>query len=205
MTRIVAGSAGGRRIDVPAAGTRPTSERVREALFGRLEHYGVIADARVLDLCAGSGALGLEAASRGATDVTLVDASRRATRVCDANIRALGLRGVRSATAKVEAFLAGPAGAPVDLVMLDPPYDVDEATLAAMLAPLPRRQDPWLAPDAVVVVERSSRSPEPSWPAGLRRFSTRKYGETTLWFAEPDDGAPSNDDGAAADAEPAAH
>ncbi|SDN49911.1 16S rRNA (guanine966-N2)-methyltransferase [Actinomyces ruminicola] len=198
MTRIVAGSVGGRRIDVPAGGTRPTSERVREALFGRLEHYGVVGDARVLDLCAGSGALGLEAASRGATDVTLVDASRRATRVCDANIRALGLRGVRSVTAKVEAFLSGAAGAPVDLVLLDPPYDVDETTLAAMLAPLPRRQDPWLAAGAVVVVERSSRSPEPSWPVGLRRFSTRKYGETTLWFAEPDD------DGATSGEEPAA-
>ncbi|MBE6481364.1 MAG: 16S rRNA (guanine(966)-N(2))-methyltransferase RsmD [Actinomyces ruminicola] len=201
MTRIVAGSAGGRRIDVPAGGTRPTSERVREALFGRLEHYGVIDGARVLDLCAGSGALGLEAASRGATDVTLVDASRRATRVCDANIRALGLRGVRSATAKAEAFLAGAAGAPVDLVLLDPPYDVDETTLAAMLAPLPRRQDPWLAPGAVVVVERSSRSPEPKWPAGLRCFSTRKYGETTLWFAEPDDDAAIETDAA----EPTAH
>ncbi|MDO4899539.1 16S rRNA (guanine(966)-N(2))-methyltransferase RsmD [Actinomyces sp.] len=200
MTRIVAGSAGGRRIDVPVGGTRPTSERVREALFGRLEHYGVIDGARVLDLCAGSGALGLEAASRGATDVTLVDASRRATRVCDANARALGLHGVRSATAKVEAFLAGAAGAPVDLVVLDPPYDVDEATLAAMLTALPRHQDPWLAPGAVVVVERSSRSPEPKWPAGLRRFSTRKYGETTLWFAEPDDDA--TETGAA---EPTAH
>ena len=76
MARIVAGKVGGRRIDVPRSGTRPTSERVREAVFGRLEHYGVVDDARVLDLCAGSGALGLEAASRGATDVTLVDSSR---------------------------------------------------------------------------------------------------------------------------------
>ena len=80
MTRIVAGQAGGRRIAVPRTGTRPTSERVREALFARLEHYGMIEDARVLDLCAGSGALGLEAASRGAADVTLVDCARAATR-----------------------------------------------------------------------------------------------------------------------------
>ncbi|MDU0347238.1 16S rRNA (guanine(966)-N(2))-methyltransferase RsmD [Actinomyces sp. MRS3W] len=186
MTRIVAGAAGGRRLTVPPAGTRPTSERVREALFGRLEHYGVITGARVLDLCAGSGALGLEAASRGATDVTLVDSSRAATKVCTANARALGLKGVRTVTAKVESFLAGPAGAPVELVMLDPPYDVDEAALAAMLAPLTRREDPWLTPRAVVVVERSSRSPEPTWPAGLTCFSSRKYGETTVWFAEPD-------------------
>ena len=184
MTRIVAGSAGGRRIAVPRTGTRPTSDRVREALFGRLEHYGVVAGARVLDLCAGSGALGLEAASRGATDVTLVDSARAATQLCAANVKALGLHGVRVHTAKVTAFLAGVAGAGVDLVLLDPPYDLPETELAAMLEPLARTEDPWLAERAVVVVERSSRSPEPTWPAGLRRFSDKRYGETRIWFAE---------------------
>lgn len=184
MTRIVAGSAGGRRIEVPRSGTRPTSDRVREALFGRLEHYGVVAGARVLDLCAGSGALGLEAASRGATDVTLVDSARAATQVCAANVKALGLRGVRVVTAKVTSFLAGVAGAGVDLVLLDPPYDLPEAELSLMLEPLARTEDPWLAEGAVVVVERSSRSPEPTWPAGLRRFSEKRYGETCVWFAE---------------------
>ncbi|WP_196716641.1 16S rRNA (guanine(966)-N(2))-methyltransferase RsmD [Actinomyces trachealis] len=187
MTRIVAGSAGGRRIEVPRSGTRPTSDRVREALFGRLEHYGVVAGARVLDLCAGSGALGLEAASRGATDVTLVDSARAATQVCAANVKALGLRGVRVVTAKVTAFLAGVAGAGVDLVLLDPPYDLPEAGLSLMLEPLARAEDPWLAEGAVVVVERSSRSPEPTWPAGLRRFSEKRYGETRIWFAESTD------------------
>ncbi|WP_194947869.1 16S rRNA (guanine(966)-N(2))-methyltransferase RsmD [Actinomyces trachealis] len=187
MTRIVAGSAGGRRIEVPRSGTRPTSDRVREALFGRLEHYGVVAGARVLDLCAGSGALGLEAASRGATDVTLVDSARAATQVCAANVKALGLRGVRVVTAKVTAFLAGVAGAGVDLVLLDPPYDLPEAELSLMLEPLARAEDPWLAEGAVVVVERSSRSPEPTWPAGLRRFSEKRYGETRIWFAESTD------------------
>lgn len=186
MTRIVAGSAGGRRIEVPRSGTRPTSDRVREALFGRLEHYGVVAGARVLDLCAGSGALGLEAASRGATDVTLVDSARAATQVCAANVKALGLRGVRVVTAKVTSFLAGVAGAGVDLVLLDPPYDLPEAELSLMLEPLARTEDPWLAEGAVVVVERSSRSPEPTWPAGLRRFSEKRYGETRVWFAELD-------------------
>lgn len=186
MTRIVAGSAGGRRIDVPRSGTRPTSERVREALFARLEHYGVVQGARVLDRCAGSGALGLEAASRGAADVVLVDCSRSATRVCERNIRSLGLAGVRAVTARAAAFLAGEAGAPVDLVLIDPPYDVDEAGVLAMLEPLGREQDPWLAPGAVIVVERSSRSPEPPWPTGLRRFGDKRYGETTVWFAEPD-------------------
>ena len=106
----MAGTVGGRRIEVPRSGTRPTSERVREALFARLDHYGVLDGARVLDLCAGSGALGLEAASRGAADVTLVDSSRRAVAVCRRNIRSLGLAGVRAVTARATAFLAGPAG-----------------------------------------------------------------------------------------------
>lgn len=171
---------------MPRSGTRPTSGRVREALFARLEHYGVLDGAGVLDLCAGSGALGLEAASRGAREVTLVDSSRGAAAVCRRNTRSLGLPGVRVVTATAAAFLAGAAGAPVDLVLVDPPYDLGEERLTAMLAALARSSDPWLAPRAVVVVERSARSPEPAWPAGLGRFADRRYGETAVWFAEPD-------------------
>ena len=185
MTRIVAGTVGGRRIEVPRSGTRPTSERVREALFARLDHYGVLDGARVLDLCAGSGALGLEAASRGAGEVTLVDSSRGASQTCRRNIHSLGLSGVSAVTAKAAAFLAGPAGAPADLVLIDPPYELSEEELTAILTALVRNEDPWLAPRAVVVVERSTRSPEPTWPAGLERFADKRYGETTVWFAEP--------------------
>ena len=185
MTRIVAGTVGGRRIEVPRSGTRPTSERVREALFARLDHYGVLDGARVLDLCAGSGALGLEAASRGAGDVTLVDSSRTATETCRRNIQALGLRRVRVVTAKAATFLAGAAGAPVDLALLDPPYELNEEGLTSLLTLLARSKDPWLAPHAVVVVERSTRSPEPTWPQGMQRFADKRYGETTIWFAEP--------------------
>ena len=185
MTRIVAGTVGGRRIEVPRSGTRPTSERVREALFARLDHYGVLDGARVLDLCAGSGALGLEAASRGAGEVALVDSSRSASQTCQRNIRSLGLSGVSAVTAKAATFLAGPAGTPADLVLIDPPYELSEEELAAILIPLVRSEDPWLAPRTVVVVERSTRSPEPTWPAGLERFADKRYGETTLWFAEP--------------------
>lgn len=191
MTRIVAGTAGGHRIDVPRSGTRPTSERVREALFARLEHYGIVEGARVLDLCAGSGALGLEAASRGADDVTLVDSARSAAAVCQRNIRSLGLKGVRAVSAKATTFLKGATGAPVDLVLIDPPYDLSEADLTMMLTALARSIDPWLAPGAVVVVERSFRSPEPTWPKRLERFSDKRYGESVLWFAEP---APMPDD-----------
>ena len=185
MTRIVAGTVGGRRIEVPRSGTRPTSERVREALFARLDHYGVLDGARVLDLCAGSGALGLEAASRGAGDVTLVDSSRAATDTCRHNIRALGLNEVTAVTAKAATFLTGAAGAPVDLVLIDPPYDLTQEELTDILTPLARGEDPWLAPRAVVVGERATRAAEPARPAGRARVAAQRYGETTVWFAEP--------------------
>lgn len=179
VTRIVAGVAGGRRLEVPSAGTRPTSERVREALFSRLDHLGVVDGARVLDLYAGSGALGLEAASRGAHEVTLVDSARAAVAACRRNVAALGLPvTVVAATAGV--YLGRDVG-PFDLVLADPPYDVGEAALAQVLAALAPRLDP----QAVVVVERSRRSPEPTWPTALARVDRRDYGDSALWFAEP--------------------
>ncbi|WP_448072801.1 16S rRNA (guanine(966)-N(2))-methyltransferase RsmD [Georgenia yuyongxinii] len=182
MTRIVAGIAGGRTLQVPRNGTRPTSERVREALFSRLEHLGAVDGARVLDLYAGSGALGLEAASRGAAHVTLVDAAKPAAELCRRNAAALGLRQVDVVAARVQTYLEGTAGAAADLVLIDPPYDVAEADLAGVLALL---AGGWLTADAVVVVERSRRSPEPAWPAGLQRAGERSYGDTVVWFAEP--------------------
>ena len=121
MSRIVAGSVGGAPLRVPSSGTRPTSERVREALFSKLETYQVLQGGRVVDLCAGSGALGLEAASRGASEVALVDYARGAIKACQDNVRRLGLRGVRVVMAKAQAYTAGPAGSPVDLVFFDPP------------------------------------------------------------------------------------
>lgn len=180
MTRIVAGVAGGRTLQVPGAGTRPTSDRVREALFSRLDHAGAVAGATVWDLYAGSGALGLEAASRGADEVVLVESARGAVEVCRRNVAALGLRGVRVVAQRVTQFL-GQADGPVGLAFLDPPYDVAEAELAQVLADL----TPHLAADAVVVVERSVRSPEPGWPDGVVRVAEKRYGETVLWFAEP--------------------
>ncbi|GGM15823.1 16S rRNA (guanine(966)-N(2))-methyltransferase RsmD [Promicromonospora citrea] len=183
MSRIVAGSVGGRSIAVPAKGTRPTSDRVREAIFSRLEHLGVLDGACVLDLYAGSGALGLEAASRGATAVTLVDSARAATDVARRNVTALGLAGVRVVTATAERHAAGLGPAGLDLVFLDPPYDLGEEALAAVLEPL--AAPGVLADGAVVVVERSTRTPEPSWPAGLERFARKDYGETVVYYAEP--------------------
>ena len=167
---------------MPGQGTRPTSDRVREALFSRLQHADLIEDARVVDLYAGSGALGLEAASRGAADVVLVESARAAVQVCRANVATLGLPGVRVAAERVLPYLQRSRDA-VDLALVDPPYDLPEAELAAVLEALAAH----LTADAVVVVERSSRSPEPTWPARLRRTDERRYGETVLWFADAED------------------
>lgn len=180
--RIVAGTARGRRVAVPAGSTtRPTSDRTREAVFGRLDAWGVVRGADVLDLYCGSGALGLEALSRGAATAVGVDADRAAVRVAADNARSLGL-GLQVVHDKVQRWLDSPraAGAAYDLVLLDPPYDLDEADLAAVLASLAPR----VAPDGVVVVERRRRAPEPVWPQPLQALEPRTYGEAQVWFAE---------------------
>lgn len=158
---------------------------MREALFSRLEHRGLIEGTHVLDLYAGSGALGLEAASRGAASVLLVDSHPRAHKAIRANIDIVGHPGVRLLGDTVErAITAGPpSGIPMDLVLLDPPYDLAEDALRSVLAALVAQG--WLAVDAFVVVERSSRSPQPAWPEGLELSGEKRYGETTMWFAEP--------------------
>jgi len=187
MSRIIAGAAGGSTLtSVPGSGTRPTTDRVKEALFSRLESYEILSGAYVLDLFAGSGSLGVESASRGAARVDLVELAEKAAGVCRANAglvnRVLGKERVRVHRAKAETYLLRvPEGLAWDLVFIDPPYDLDEDGLAGVLQALTAH----LAPGAVVVVERSTRSPEPVWPDGLERFSERAYGETTLWFAEP--------------------
>jgi 16S rRNA (guanine966-N2)-methyltransferase len=184
VTRIIAGTSGGRRLVVPAgAQTRPTSDRVREALFSRLQHQRWLDRTAVLDLYAGSGALGLEAASRGAASVVLVEQAATALRALRSNVRALDLPGVRASGAAVQRFLDEQDPASVgrfDVVLADPPYPEPEPTIARVLEVVAAR---WLNDDALVVLERSTRSPEPSWPDGLTRTDERRYGETTLWFA----------------------
>ena len=186
MTRIISGLAGGRRISTPPGGdTRPTSDRVREALFSRLEHLDVVHQAKVLDLYAGSGALGLEAASRGASSVVLVESEWAAVAVVRKNITELGLAGVSVRAETVERVLvAGPASddARCDLVLADPPYDVTEEALGGVLELLVTHE--WLSEDAFVVIERSARSPEPRWPQGLDGAGERRYGDTKMWFAD---------------------
>jgi 16S rRNA (guanine966-N2)-methyltransferase len=177
VTRIIAGSARGRRLHVPAGtGTRPTADRAREGLFSSLQSLLDLDGARVLDLYAGSGALGLEALSRGAGSATMVEEDPAAVSAIRANIDLLGLPGAFVVPQKVETFLANPPEPRYDLVLLDPPYDTDvERVLDALL--------PWLAEDAVVMVERRTRSADLTWPDRLLAERSRRYGEATLWYA----------------------
>jgi 16S rRNA (guanine966-N2)-methyltransferase len=182
VTRIVAGEAGGRRLAVPPGDrTRPTSDRTREALFGTLAALLDLDGARVLDLYAGSGAVGLEAVSRGAAAALLVDADARAAATATGNAAALGLADrVTVRRDRVERVLAAPPDGPYDLLFADPPYALAEAELDVILAT--SAANGWLAADAVLVVERPSRGAGPAWPAGVRPVKSRRYGEGTLWY-----------------------
>lgn len=183
MTRIIAGSHGGRRLaTIRGSATRPTSDRVREAVFAALTSRGLVQDARVLDLYAGTGALALEARSRGAGPLLLVEQARRAVAAIARSARDLGMADVEVVTGEVLAVLRAGRRARFDLVLLDPPYAHSEAELAHVLAALVEHQ--WLSSHAVVLAERSARSPEPTWPPGLRPIWDRRYGETRVWLAE---------------------
>jgi 16S rRNA (guanine966-N2)-methyltransferase len=185
MTRIIGGEAGGRRLQTPRGdATRPTSDRVREALFSALEaELGSLRGLRFLDLYAGSGAIGLEAASRGAAAVTAVESDRRTARLVEANARAVGLALEVRAQPVASVLAAGPA-APYDVVFADPPYPMPAAEVVDALALLVSER--WLSPGAAVVVERSARSVEPTWPDGLVLRRMKKYGETVLWYLRRD-------------------
>lgn len=217
MTRIVAGLAGGRRLAVPAGrGTRPTSDRAREGLFASvLATLGSLAGASVLDLYAGSGAVGLEALSRGAANVLLIESDARAAEVIRRNIAAMGLPGARLVCDRVErALRRGPAshglpagglpgqglaggglpspeqagGGPCLLVFADPPYSAANDEIETMLAILSCCG--WLAPDALVVLERDARSGSVVWPPGYAHDRSRRYGETMLWYGRASGEAP---------------
>lgn len=180
VTRIIAGRAGSIVLEVPDAGTRPTSDRVRESLFGALESADALRGAAVLDLYAGSGALGLESISRGAASADLVEKAPKAAAVAQRNaVKVAKSAGVaaRVHRSSAEFFLRSATG-PFDLVFLDPPYDVDEDELAETLAALA----PVISDHASIVIERASRSPEPRLPEGLVVSRSKKYGDTTLWW-----------------------
>ncbi|MFE7510670.1 16S rRNA (guanine(966)-N(2))-methyltransferase RsmD [Streptomyces sp. NPDC057540] len=182
MTRVIAGTAGGRRLAVPPGnGTRPTSDRAREGLFSTWEAFHGLAGARVADLYAGSGAVGLEALSRGAVHALLVEAEPRAAKTIRDNVRSIGLPGAELRTGRAEQIVTGPAPAdPYDLVFLDPPYAVGDDDLREILLTL--RSGGWLSEDALVTVERSTRGGEFGWPAGFEALRSRRYGEGTFWY-----------------------
>lgn len=180
MPRIISGAARGRRLAVPAHGTRPTSDRVREALFNRLATLLDLDGARVLDLYAGSGAVGLEALSRGAAAVTLVESDRAAVATLRANVTAVGLPGADVQLRTAIAFLRAPTGGPFDVVFADPPYALDDDELAGALNLL--QPVTVLNAGAVVVVERPARAAQPRWPVVIQQTQQRRYGDAALWY-----------------------
>lgn len=183
MTRVIAGSARGRRLAVPPGeGTRPTSDRAREALFSTwLSLRGSMAGARVIDLYAGSGAVGLESLSRGAAQALLVEGDPAAVKTILANVRHLSLPGAEVRSGQVETVLAGSAPAqPYDMVFADPPYVFGDAELREILITL--RAGGWLADEALVTVERGTRGGAFAWPEGFTGLRERRYGEATLWY-----------------------
>lgn len=190
MSRIISGAAGGVRLaSVPGDNTRPTTDRVKESLFSKLESYDIIRGARVLDAFGGSGALGCEALSRGAASVTLLDTYPKAVVVIRKNVAAVekamgrtGSSSTRVQQAQALTYVKSASG-PWDLVFVDPPYAMPNEQVSELLEAL----TPKLAEGAVVVVERSSRDPEPVWGEGLYCFSTRQHGETVLYYVEPDE------------------
>jgi 16S rRNA (guanine966-N2)-methyltransferase len=199
VTRIVGGTARGRRLAVPPRGTRPTSDRAREALFNTLNTELDLGGAHVLDLYAGSGAVGLEALSRGARAVVFVESDRRAAAILQDNINTLGFdkydeagqvdEGARVAhvdravvhkcTAETYLSAVG-ADEPFDFVFADPPYAMPARAVTTMLATLADQR--WVAGGGVVVIERSWREAEPEWPSEIKAIKQRRYGEGCLWY-----------------------
>lgn len=187
MTRIIAGKLGSLRLTGPAKATRPTSDRVKESIFAKLDALDAIDNAIVWDLFSGTGALGLEALSRGAKSVVLVEADRSASEVCRQNIdKALvGLTKQNDAATvslknlSVEKFLAGQTSK-ANLVLLDPPYDFEPEALAAILRSLASL----LATNGLIVLETSSKTAQPDFPDSLVIMDTKTYGDTAAWFLE---------------------
>lgn len=187
MTRIVAGIARGRRLAVPRGEmTRPTSDRAREALFSTVDGLTAVRGAHFLDLYAGSGAVGLESLSRGAAHALLVEGDRRVGITLQANIDAVALDGAVAAISQVQRLAATEAGqvpgaaAPYDVVFADPPYRLGAHELSGILVDLLGQG--WLAPQAVLVIERSVRDDPWVWPTPLAPIRDRSYGEAMLWY-----------------------
>ncbi len=174
--RVISGEARGFRLKAPAGmRTRPMADKIKGALFSMLASLGVEPE-RVLDLYAGSGAVGIEALSRGAASATLVEDDPAAVAVLRDNVARLELPGAHVVAVAVERWLAVDPEPRYDLALLDPPYELDVTPVLELLLP-------WLVDDAVVAVERSTRGPDLEWPVGLEPVRERRYGAATLWYA----------------------
>jgi 16S rRNA (guanine966-N2)-methyltransferase len=201
-SRIIAGSRRGQRIAMPPGErTRPTTDRVREALFSAIAAWlgtsaepaeRSLAGLAFCDLYAGSGAVGLEAASRGARPVLLVERDPRTAQVARGNSEALGLI-VEIATTSVEQVLRRPPAQPFDVVFADPPYDLGTSTVSSQLEQLVTNR--WVGADSLIVVERSRRSQDVVWPVAAAQRWNRTYGETVLSFGSLEPGARSHAEG----------
>ena len=167
---------------MPRTGTRPTTDRVRESLFSVLAARLDLTGAAVLDLYAGSGALGLEALSRGAVSATFVESDARAASVIAKNIAELGVTGATLRRGPVAAVLASGTERPVDLVLADPPYDVAAGEIDALLVAL--ATGGWTTAGTVIVVERRTSSRQLTWPDDWTAWPDRRYGDTRLEMAE---------------------
>lgn len=186
MTRIIAGVAGSLRLASPAKTTRPTSDRVRESIFSRLDSHDLLSGSAVLDLYAGTGALALEALSRGAKSAQLVESGKAAAAVCAKNAQAVLKNLANSkldAVAKVhnqtvKAYLSSAPLKKFDLVFIDPPYEISNEELTHNLEDLAAA----LAEDFTVVVERSSRTEEPMWPVHYQLQLRKDYGDTSVYW-----------------------
>lgn len=195
MTRVIAGELKGHRLAVPQDGVRPTSDRVREAIFNSLASKVDLAGKRVLDLYAGTGALAIESLSRGAEFALLVEADRKVATVTDQNLRKLHLDS-RAEIEVVDASLWAKKSramtprrelldTPFDVVFIDPPYETPSNELATLMIDL--SESKWLASECLLIVERGSKSPDIDWPPGVTDTERRVYGDTTIWYGLQDD------------------
>ncbi|MGH3727437.1 MAG: 16S rRNA (guanine(966)-N(2))-methyltransferase RsmD [Micromonosporaceae bacterium] len=185
MSRVIAGTLGGRRLTMPPGrATRPTSDRVREALFSSLATIVDLDGCRFADLYAGSGAVGIEALSRGAAHTLFVEQDPATSRVLRSNLAALDLAtGTDVVVAPVARVVAAGPAARYDVVFADPPYELPDTELAAVLDALVAGG--WVHVDGVVALERSTRTGAPTWVQGLTGTRSRRYGESTLWYGRP--------------------
>lgn len=194
MTRIISGKWKSRMLRVPQAVTRPTASRVREAIFSTLSHeLGSLSDLHVLDLYAGSGALGIESISRGALNAVFVDNDRTAISIINSNLGGLGHAHTQVVKSNVATYVGQPSGGTTfDLVFMDPPYSVVDAVVEDQVAALVAQG--WLNDDAMVVIEREAKS-EIEWPQGFETQEPRIYGDTSIWYGRYVGNQASDDEG----------